>query len=67
MHNIVVNNKSMQVTLDCNLIQLIAVAGFADQAIAVAINGEFVPRGNYQQTAIANNDAIDIVTPIGGG
>ena len=35
--------------------------------VAVAVNGEFVPRSQYTQTSINNNDEIDIVTAVGGG
>ena len=36
-------------------------------AFAVAINGEFVPRSEYDATLLQEGDALDIVTPVGGG
>lgn len=41
--------------------------GYACEKIAVAINGEFVPRGNYANTKLNANDALDIVAPVQGG
>jgi sulfur carrier protein len=38
-----------------------------DAAFAVAINGEFVPRSQYQFQLLQNGDSIDIVSPVGGG
>ncbi|NQZ31802.1 MAG: sulfur carrier protein ThiS [Oceanospirillaceae bacterium] len=67
MHNIMVNNQTMAVADNSTISQLITLAGFADQAIAVAVNGEFVPKAQYGQTTLSHNDAVDIVKPIGGG
>lgn len=67
MLNVSVNNETMQVQAPCNVSQIIELAGFAQQTIAVAINGEFVAKRMYPQTQINQNDSIDIVKPIGGG
>ncbi len=37
------------------------------EKIAVAINGEFVPRSTYAQRVIEPGDKIDVVKPVGGG
>lgn len=34
---------------------------------SVAINGEFVPRSQYDETPVNPGDAVDIVSPVGGG
>lgn len=34
---------------------------------AVAINGEFISKENYQTTLMVNNDSIDVLFPIQGG
>lgn len=35
--------------------------------VAVALNGEFVPRSEYSRLTIKDGDLIDIVSPVGGG
>ena len=67
MLKITVNNRELSVREDCNLLQLITIAGFAEQKIALAINGEFVAKNLYSTTKLAQRDNVDIVTPIGGG
>ncbi|NRA20665.1 MAG: sulfur carrier protein ThiS [Oceanospirillaceae bacterium] len=67
MPNLTVNNHPLSVENDCNLSQLIIVAGYAEQTIAVAINGEFIPKAQYSHTDLATGDCVDIVKPIGGG
>jgi sulfur carrier protein len=41
--------------------------GQSNKKVAVAVNGEFVPRSQYTQARVNNNDEIDIVTAVGGG
>lgn len=38
-----------------------------DPVFAVALNGEFVPRTQYADTILKDGDALDIVSPVGGG
>ena len=67
MLNISVNNQPHCIEKDFSLLELIALTGHGDQMIAVAINGEFVPKARYSSTGLKNLDNIDIVKPIGGG
>ncbi|EPJ47815.1 MAG: ThiS protein [Osedax symbiont Rs1] len=67
MFSVLLNNNSFEVESNCTLSQIIDIAGFAEQTIAVAINGEFVPKSAYTNTALQVADQIDIVKPIGGG
>ncbi len=41
--------------------------GYTGDSIAVAINGEFVPRSSYAEHRLAANDSVEIVAPIQGG
>jgi sulfur carrier protein len=36
-------------------------------AFACAINGSFVPRGQWPARVLNANDCIDVITPIAGG
>lgn len=40
---------------------------YADRRVAVAVNGEFVPRSAYAGRVLQEDDRIDIVAPVGGG
>lgn len=35
--------------------------------VAIELNGQIVPRANYAQTRLAENDQLEIVTFVGGG
>ncbi|MCK5919254.1 MAG: sulfur carrier protein ThiS [Cocleimonas sp.] len=37
------------------------------EQFAVAVNGEFVPRGSYAETLLKANDQVELLSPIVGG
>lgn len=66
MITVSLNNEAIQVvdgTLLANLLAEQPPTG----AFAVAINGEFVPRSQYDATQLLDGDQVDIVSPVGGG
>lgn len=63
---IIINGQSLEVeavALDGVILEL----GFADQRVAVAINGEFVPQGDWAATALEAGDALEVLAPMQGG
>lgn len=46
---------------------LIAALELSNQALAVAVNREIVPRHLWQQRELQPHDRVDIVRAIGGG
>jgi sulfur carrier protein len=46
---------------------LIAELSLSNQALAVAVNREVVPRHLWPQKVLASQDRVDIVRAIGGG
>jgi sulfur carrier protein len=47
--------------------ELIAALDLRNQALAVAVNREVVPRQYWAQRVLRQNDRVDIVRAIGGG
>lgn len=62
-----VNNESKSLASKTLLNDALQAWGYGDSKIAVAINGEFVPRSTYAERELVNGDQIDIVKPVGGG
>lgn len=46
---------------------LVEALGFEDGFLAVALNREVVRRARWAQTALAEGDSVEIVTPRQGG
>ncbi|HEY7549634.1 MAG TPA: sulfur carrier protein ThiS [Hyphomicrobiaceae bacterium] len=49
------------------LAELVAGEGFAETAVATAVNGAFVPREARSATLLTQNDKVEIVAPRQGG
>ena len=67
MINISLNNETKKIASNTLLSDALVQWGFGDIKIAVAINGEFVPRSTYANRLLQNGDLVDIVKPVGGG
>ena len=63
--NISINGESF-ITEQTVLEQIINEFG-ATPPFAIAVNGDFVPKSNYQEFTVSEGDLVDIVSPIFGG
>lgn len=64
--NILINGTER--TTDASSIEeLLLEQGYEPQGIAVALNGEFVPKSTYAETRISAADDIEVVSPMQGG
>jgi sulfur carrier protein len=67
MINISLNNEPKKIAEQTFLSDALTQWGFSEIKIAVAINGEFVPRSTYSERQLEDGDQLDIVKPVGGG
>ena len=61
------NGAPHPITENQNVQDLIASLSLSNQALAVAVNREVVPRHLWPQRVLAPQDRVDIVRAIGGG
>ena len=61
------NGAPHRITDNQNLQDLMASLELANQALAVAVTREVVPRQLWAQRALQARDRVDIVRAIGGG
>lgn len=70
MTEILVNGEPISIpqalTLQAWLDQQLA-DGQLREPFAIALNGEFLPRGRYSDVSLNPGDVLDIVAPVGGG
>jgi sulfur carrier protein len=64
---IVLNGREEDVASDATLADLVASAGLAGKRVAIEVNREIVPRGDYGGRLLAAGDRIEVVHAIGGG
>lgn len=69
MVTISINDELQQFPAPKSLRELLQTFSTANPevAFAVAVNGEFVPRTQYDAVTLTDGDALDIVSPVGGG
>ncbi len=67
MIQVSVNNEIKSIAPATLLSDALQQWGYGDSKIAVAINGEFVPRSTYSERELLDGDQVDIVKPVGGG
>ena len=65
--NILVNDKDVEF-FGINLLELADEQGFKDKTgVAVAVNESVIPRSEWQNYVLKQNDAVLIITPVRGG
>ena len=64
--NIIINGKPEQTDAG-NIAELVLSLGYEGDYFAVAKNLSAIPRSRYRETAVNENDEIEILTPMQGG
>ncbi len=67
MITVKLNDQALTVEPNCSLQNALELHHQATGPVAVALNGEFVPRTQYNQTILGEGDTLDVVSPVGGG
>ncbi|MGD2052565.1 MAG: sulfur carrier protein ThiS [Gammaproteobacteria bacterium] len=65
--NITVNGENRTLQEETSLAQLVESLGLKDKRIAVEVNRDIVPRSEYDNFILSDNDTVEIVNAIGGG
>ncbi len=63
---LIINGEPKQVEAG-NVRELVVTMGLGEQAVAVEVNRQVVPRRLHEQTPLKDGDAIELVTLVGGG
>ena len=65
--NIQVNGETVEVPEGTTVAALLEQLGLAGRRVAVAVNGEVVPSGEYAEQVLHEDDEVEIVHAVGGG
>jgi sulfur carrier protein len=65
--HLTVNGEKRQFAEPLSMRELAERLALAGRRIAVERNGEIVPRSQFDQVALADGDALEIVVAVGGG
>lgn len=64
---ITINGQRKNINCAPDIRSILDAEGFEGKLVAVARNGEFVPRVTYANTELRDGDALEIVAPQQGG
>ena len=67
MNTVSVNGEPRAVAAGISLRALLLQIGVRIEAVAVAVNGEVVPRARQQDRIIEDRDSVEIIRAVGGG
>ena len=63
-----INGKDTEIQESVSIVDYLTSIGFDKQvSIAVAINGEIIPKEDYGEIHLKNGDSMEVVRAIGGG
>ncbi len=62
-----INGTVCELVSPCPLAQLIESRHGIDAEVAVALNGDFVPRAEWPRRQLRAEDCVDVVAPAEGG
>ena len=65
---VIINGKATEIHQSMSLVDYLTSIGFDKKvSIAVAINGEIIPKEEYSETQLKTGDSMEVVRAIGGG
>lgn len=65
--HILFNGDVLSVPPDCTVQHLLQTLQLLGKRLAVEINGQIVPRSQFTELRLQNDDRVEIVQAIGGG
>jgi len=67
MSTVTVNGKPREIDGPANVTAFLQTLDINPRQVAVALNGEVVPRGDWARTTVRPGDTVEVVRAVGGG
>ena len=67
MITVTLNGKAREFDGSATVIEFLRALDINPQQVAVAVNGEVVPRSRWAEAAISDGDTVEVVRAVGGG
>lgn len=62
-----VNGEPREIAAETTISALLEALGAPVQGVAVAVNGEVVPRARHRETTLRPGDRVEVIRAVGGG
>jgi thiamine biosynthesis protein ThiS len=67
MPTLTVHGKPRQIEREMTVPEFLEAHGIDRRLVAVAVNGEVIPRDRYDVTMLREGDVVEVVRMVGGG
>ena len=67
MISVELNGEAHELRDDATVTDAVAAAGAPDRGVAVAVDGEVVPRGTWPRTALVQGQKVEVLQAVQGG
>ncbi len=67
MMTVIVNGENIAFDKEMSLTEILKALDYQGESVAAALNGEFVPRSEFDQTTVRDGDTLELVAPMQGG
>jgi thiamine biosynthesis protein ThiS len=67
MITLTVNGRAQTLECEIGLVEYLQRTGVDTRLVAVAVNGEVIPKRDYAQVRLREGDTVEIVRMVGGG
>ncbi len=64
---VIVNGEKIENIAGKNALEYLLESGYDMKRVAVEINGEILPKAQYQITTLKDGDCMEVVSFVGGG
>ena len=64
---VVINGEARTLPQGTTIAEIASMLAAAPTGVAVAVNGEVVPRGDWGNTTINDDDRVEVLTAVQGG
>ena len=65
--NVLINGQQKNIDNNLTVEQLVIDLGYKEKRFALEINGEVIPKSEYSNKIIFENDRLEIISAVGGG
>ncbi len=67
MISVELNGEAQELRDDATVADAVAAAGAPDRGVAVAVDGEVVPRATWPRTALSQGQKVEVLQAVQGG
>ena len=67
MRGMQINGKVSEIKLPMTVKELVRSMGYREDRVAVELNGKIVPKCDYENVHLTDDDSVEVVGFVGGG